>query len=89
MTRAEYLEFVQESLAFPPRPALEHAATVLKEPGYVLRDTDRVCSLLRVAHADYCAKVAEILEIDISYREEGGPGDKPDLPNIFSVPLSP
>jgi hypothetical protein len=60
MTRAEYLEFVQESLAFPP---LGDAAdtTMHDNAGMTLRDTPEVCKRLARVHHLYCLEVEKIL----------------------------
>lgn len=57
MTRAEYLEFVQEHLGFPQTGVGSPA------PGNILYDTHEVCQRLREAHERYCAEVALILEL--------------------------
>jgi hypothetical protein len=61
MTRAEYLEFVEEGLAFPA------TGVGSPDPGRILYDHDAVIASLRAAHAEYCKKVAQILEIDREY----------------------
>lgn len=59
MTRAEYLEFVQESLAFPTLQ--EIGGRIIPTSLQVLRDTSEVCAQLREAHELYCRKVHGIL----------------------------
>lgn len=72
MTRAEYLEYVQEALAFensgesPPGIdtaliAPEAAGLFPCNPQFQLRDTPEVCKALKMAHAEYCARVETIL----------------------------
>lgn len=58
MTRAEYLEFAEESMGFAATPeGLENVA----QPFATLRDTPEVCTALREAHRDYCKQVEYIL----------------------------
>lgn len=70
MTRAEYLEFVEEGLAFPD------TGVGSPNPGSILYDHEEVIQRLQAAHTDYCRKVAAILDIDRTYEEAGGPEDK-------------
>lgn len=72
MTRAEYLEFVEEGLAFP------ESGLGSPDPGRILYDHEEVILRLRAAHAEYCKKVAAILEIPRVYEESGGPEDRPE-----------
>lgn len=67
MTRAEYLEFVQEALCFPPDMS-DHVMHMDAKPGlypchpdYALRDTPAVCGQLQEAHRMYCKLVERIL----------------------------
>jgi hypothetical protein len=55
VTRAEYLEFVQEGLAFP------ESGVGSPDPSRILYDTDEVILRLRLAHQAYCNEVARIL----------------------------
>ncbi len=72
MTRAEYLEYVQEGLVFP------ETGLGSPDPTRILYDHEEVIKRLRRAHADYCKQVAAILEIDLPDfdEESGGPEDK-------------
>lgn len=74
MTRAEYLEFVEESLSFP------HTGSGSPSPDVILYDEEEVVQALQAAHADYCRRVAAILDIDRTVQESGGPEDRPDKP---------
>lgn len=58
MTRAEYLEFVQEGLAFP------ETGLGSPDPGRILYDHEEVIQRLRLAHQSYCNEVARILGLD-------------------------
>lgn len=57
MTRAEYLEHVQEHCGFASTPEEAHGTS----PACTLRDTPEVCRALERAHAKYCAEVEAIL----------------------------
>lgn len=57
MTRAEYLEHVQEGLGFP------QTGLGSPDPGNILYDHFDVVQRLREAHERYCADVALILEL--------------------------
>ncbi len=57
MTRAEYLEFVQEHLGFP------QTGVGSPDPAHLLYDTQDVVTALKIAHEQYCQRVAEILEL--------------------------
>jgi hypothetical protein len=59
VTRAEYLEFVQEALAFPT--SVDAMTPAPSGDVQMLRDTPEVCSALRKAHDDYCHAVAAVL----------------------------
>lgn len=72
MTRAEYLEFVEEGLAFP------ETGVGSPNPASILYDHEEVIQALRAAHTDYCRKVAAILDIDRTYQESGGVEDRPE-----------
>lgn len=77
MTRSEYLEYVQEALAFPPEVPEELAVPFINpdpepEPDggqmlrasiwdNVLRDTPEVCAALAAAHNNYAKIVERIL----------------------------
>lgn len=63
MTRAEYLEFIEESMGFPTLDGFAAANCVAPHPvpELVLRDTPEVCDALRMAHHRYCAEVEIIL----------------------------
>lgn len=58
MTRAEYLEFVEEGLAFP------ESGVGSPDPSRILYDHEEVILRLRAAHRDYCRTVASILGIE-------------------------
>lgn len=67
MTRAEYLEFVQEALYFPSSLP-DHVAHMDAKPGlypcdpnFALRDTPEVCQALKMAHHRYCTEVEVVL----------------------------
>jgi hypothetical protein len=66
MTPAEYLEHVQEALAFP-------ASGVGSDPAYILYATDDQCRLLRMAHENYVKTVALILNVDLPVVEPYSP----------------
>ena len=70
MTRAEYLEFIEENLCFPDTRVGN------PNPGTILYDHADMVQALHAAHTDYCRKVAAILAIDREYQESGGPEDK-------------
>jgi hypothetical protein len=57
MTRAEYLEFVQEGLGFPG------TGVGSPDPGRILYDSKEVVFNLRVAHQKYCNEVATLLDM--------------------------
>lgn len=73
MTRAEYLEFIEEGMQFPASGIGSPA------PGRILYDHEETIQALHAAHIDYCRKVAAILGIDRTYQESGGPEDRPDF----------
>lgn len=73
MTRAEYLELIEEGLVFPP------SGLLAPDPGRILYDHEEVVQALDCAHRDYCRKVAAILGIDRTYEEYGGPEDRPSV----------
>lgn len=80
MTRAEYLEFVQErSLIVANQRNAEAQGMYDQDPKFVLFDTPEVLTRLAAAHAEYCEKVAAILGIDLEYHEEGGPPSQTQL----------
>lgn len=79
MTRAEYLEFVEEGLAFPD------TGVGSPLPGRILYDHVETVQALQAAHTDYCRKVAAILGIDRTSTEEGGPEDRPDSQGWLSL----
>jgi hypothetical protein len=66
VTPAEYLEHVQEALAFPPDG-------VGRDPAFLLYATDNQCRLLRMAHENYVKTVALILNIDLPVIEDQAP----------------
>jgi len=72
MTRAEYLEFIEEQLCFPD------TGVGNPNPSTILYDHADMIQALHAAHTDYCRKVAAILAIDREYQEAGGPEDRPD-----------
>lgn len=74
MTRAEYLEFIEERLCFP------NTGVGSPDPGTILYDHEAMVQALHAAHTDYCRRVAQILQIDREYSESGGPEDKPNIP---------
>lgn len=55
MTRAEYLEFVQEGLAFPD------TGVGSPDPSRILYDELHIVDRLKVAHQRYVNEVADIL----------------------------
>jgi hypothetical protein len=55
MTRAEYLEFIQEGLGFP------ETGVGSPDPTHILYDHEEVILRLRLAHLSYCNEVARIL----------------------------
>lgn len=64
MTRAEYLEAVEESFYFTDDPFVRTQAAGLgdcTDPSRQLRDTEEVCKALQNAHLEYCQKVEAIL----------------------------
>lgn len=65
MTRAEYLEYVEEALGFVGGIAgLDNHPTEIgfgPDPAFTLRDTPEVCAALQRAHALYCLEVERIL----------------------------
>jgi hypothetical protein len=63
MTRAEYLEFVEEALAFALNAGIAGPGgnRPLPPPELVLRDTPQICRALRLSHARYCTEVEIIL----------------------------
>lgn len=81
MTRAEYLEYVQEALAFPELTDYDPETRVgmATDPISVLtlRDTPEVCKALKDAHEEYCRKVEDILfpgrYTDADLKEDGVP----------------
>jgi hypothetical protein len=64
VTRAEYLEFVEEVMYFAD--TLPDQAVVNSDSfgDSLLRDTPEVCAALRQAHQDYCNRVAGILGLE-------------------------
>lgn len=84
MTKVEYLEHVQEALAFPPDG-------VGRDPTFLLYATADQCRLLESAHAMYVNMVALILQIGLPQGpdESGGPGDRPDKKGCSSEPFKP
>lgn len=72
MTRAEYLEYVQESLGFPQEASGDRQASKR-----ILFDSQEVCDQLACAHLDYCRKVASILGLTERAPDQGGPEDRP------------
>lgn len=58
MTRAEYMEFVEERLTF------RESGVGSPDPSAILYDKPEVVRALAHAHREYCKRVAEILEID-------------------------
>lgn len=58
MTRAEYLEYVQECCGFPLVPGTGDSDV---NPLMQLRDTPEACEALRKAHSDYCVAVERVL----------------------------
>lgn len=74
MTRAEYLEFIEERLCFPD------TGVGSPDPGAILYDHEAMVQALHAAHTDYCRRVAAILGLDRSYKESGGPEDRPNMP---------
>ena len=59
MTRAEYLEYVQESMGFDTDA--KDGAGYAYAPEMTLRDTPEVCAQLAEAHKMYCELVEYIL----------------------------
>lgn len=66
MTRAEYLEYVQECCGFPDLQDTSDSSINPLAPGYrllreALRDTPEVCAQLRMAHRMYSELVEAVL----------------------------
>ena len=58
MTAAEYLEYVQEAMSFPPDG-------IGRDPDHLLYATEAQCEELRDAHQAYVRRVADILNLDL------------------------
>jgi hypothetical protein len=68
VTRAEYLEFVEEMLAFKREPwdagewkPLINNGESYPDPGMQLRESKEITEALRKAHREYCNRVEAIL----------------------------
>lgn len=74
MTRAEYLEALQEDQVILTSQANAEAQGAYgRDPRRMLFDTPEVCRALQQAHRQYCERVAGIFGIDLGYHEAGGP----------------
>lgn len=84
MTRAEYLESIQEGqLVLANQRNAEAQGMYAREPHRILFDTPEVCRALARAHEEYCATVARIFGISLEYQEAGGPGTEPTILSTF------
>lgn len=75
MTRAEYLEAVEESFYFADAPPLSRGyatseGIIAAGGDGVLRDTPEVCAALKLAHEEYCNRVANILGVSREHTED-------------------
>lgn len=59
MTPIEYVEHVQENLAFPS------TGVGCPDPSRILYATEEQCARLAAAHDDYCKLVAHILGVNL------------------------